>query len=50
MLQAIIGGMTDLEEVVKLIHRGTVNKHDHKNIKVITTGLPPEPSSRSLNG
>ncbi len=39
ILKAIIGGVTDAEELVKLVHGRIVNKHGRHTIKAAVTGL-----------
>ena len=39
VLQAIIGGTTDPEELVRLVHGRTVNKHGRDTIRAAVTGL-----------
>lgn len=39
VLKAIIAGQTDPEELVKLVHGRTVNKHGRETIKAAVTGL-----------
>jgi len=39
VLKAVIGGVTDAGELVKLVHGRTVNKHGHQTIKAAVTGL-----------
>ena len=39
VLQAIIGGTTDSEELVRLVHGRTVNKHGRDTIRAAVTGL-----------
>lgn len=39
VLEAIIGGQTDPDELVKLVHGRTLNKHGRDTIKAAVTGL-----------
>ena len=39
MLQAIINGITDPEELVKMVHGRTVNKHGRDTVKAAVSGL-----------